>query len=89
MTAEPQRIKLSLIKALAHRQAQSHWALLQVAFDSYFQRDLGQILTTEEEVPKYLSWFLAGKKGMKNAGILTKGTARTDKLRRILMHQVM
>lgn len=57
--------------------------------DSYSQRDLGQILTAEEEVPEYLSCFLAGRKGMKNAGVLTKGTARADKLRRILMHQVM
>lgn len=50
--AELQRIKLSLIKALAHRQAQRAWALLQVA-DSYSQRDPGQILTIEEKVPKY------------------------------------
>lgn len=50
--AELQRIKLSLIKALAHRQAQRGWALLQVV-DSYSQRDPGQILTKEEKVTKY------------------------------------
>lgn len=49
---ELQRTKLSLIKALARRQAQRGWALLQVA-DSYFQRDPDQILTKEEKVTKY------------------------------------
>lgn len=50
--AELKRIKLTLIKALAHRQAQRAWALLQVA-ESYSQRDPGQILTIEKKVPKY------------------------------------
>ena len=60
VTAELQGIKLSPIKALAHRQAQRGWAPLQVA-DSYSQRDPGQILTTKEKVPKYFqvvfSWM--------------------------------
>lgn len=61
VTAELQRIKLSLIKALAHRQAQRGWALLQVA-DSYSQRDPNQILTAEEEVPKYFQVGFSWKK---------------------------
>lgn len=59
--AELQRIKLSLIKALAHRQAQRGWALLQVA-DSYSQRDPGQILTIDEKVPKYFEVIFSWEK---------------------------
>lgn len=56
-----QRIKLSLIKALAHRQAQRGWSLLQVA-DSYSQRDPGQILAIGERVPKYFKVIFSWEK---------------------------